>query len=153
MSRYLVTMISLDVECAMSSPVQTVTVECSAVEAAQQMQADGVGALVVLDEAGAIEGIVTQSDIIGLLAAEADMATTTVAELMSSPVVTIGSGDRILAAAELMKDNSVRRLPVVDDGELVGIVTTTDLTHYLPRLRNTILRDRKEQTAATATEQ
>jgi CBS domain-containing protein len=143
-------MISLDIECAMSSPVQTVTVECSAVEAAQQMRADGVGALVVLDETGAIDGIVTQSDIIGLLAAEADMATTTVAALMSSPVVTIGSDDRILAAAELMKAHSVRRLPVVDDGELVGIVTTTDLTHYLPRLRNTILRNRKELSAPEA---
>ncbi|WP_340102018.1 cyclic nucleotide-binding/CBS domain-containing protein [Salinibaculum salinum] len=143
-------MISLDIECAMSSPVQTVTVECSAVEAAQQMRADGVGALVVLDETGAIDGIVTQSDIIGLLAAEAEMATTTVADLMSSPVVSIGSDDPILAAAELMKDHSVRRLPVVDDGELVGIVTTTDLTHYLPRLRNTILRNRKEPAAAEA---
>ncbi|MEF8785842.1 MAG: CBS domain-containing protein [Haloarculaceae archaeon] len=143
-------MISLDIECAMSSPVRTVTQECSTVEAAQQMRADGVGALVVLDEAGAIDGIVTQSDIIGLLAAEADMATTTVAELMSSPVVTIRSDERILAAAGLMKDHSVRRLPVVDDGELVGIVTTTDLTHYLPRLRNTILRSRKELATAEA---
>jgi CBS domain-containing protein len=126
----------------MSSPVQTVTAECSAVEAAQRMRADGVGSLVVRDDTDAIAGIVTQSDIIEVLAAAADMATTTVADLMSSPVVTVGSDDRILAAAELMKDNSVRRLPVVDDGELVGIVTTTDLTHYLPRLRGTILRNR-----------
>lgn len=146
-------MISLDIECAMSSPVQTATVACSAVEAVQRMRADSVGALVVLDESGAIEGIVTQSDIIGSLAAEADMAATTVAELMSSPVVTVGSDERILAAAELMKDHSVRRLPVVDDGELVGIVTTTDLTHYLPRLRNTILRNRKELATAAASEQ
>lgn len=146
-------MISLDVECAMSSPVQTVPIECSTAEAAQRMRADGIGALVVVDEQGAIEGIVTQSDIIGLLAAEADMATTTVAELLSTPVHTIRSDERILVAAALMKEHSVRRLPVVDDDDLVGIVTTTDLTHYLPRLRNTILRNRKEMASTAGAEE
>jgi CBS domain-containing protein len=41
-----------------------------------------------------------------------------------------------------MREASVRRLPVVDDDELVGIVTTTDLAYYLPRLRTAIRRER-----------
>jgi len=43
-----------------------------------------------------------------------------------------------------MKEHSIRRLPVTEDGDLVGMLTTTDLTHYLPRLRNTILRGRND---------
>jgi CBS domain-containing protein len=61
-----------------------------------------------------------------------------VESFMSSPVVTVEPTASVHAAAELMRENGIRRLPVVDEG-LVGIVTAADLTHYIPRLRDRIV--------------
>jgi CBS domain-containing protein len=66
----------------------------------------------------------------------------TVGEVMTSPVETVTEGLTATEAARRMREHSVRRVPVLDGDELVGIVTTTDLAHYLPRLRATILRER-----------
>jgi CBS-domain-containing membrane protein len=63
-------------------------------------------------------------------------------DCMVSPVVTISSDESVVSAGKQMREHSVRRMPVLDDGELVGIVTTTDLAHYLPRLRASIRRER-----------
>jgi CBS domain-containing protein len=102
----------------------------------------GVGSAVVLSEDGSVAGIVTESDLTRLLAADADVRTTPVGSFMTSPVVTLGSGESIHTAAALMRDNRIRRLPIVDDGELVGILTAADLTYYIPRLRDAISRER-----------
>jgi CBS domain-containing protein len=68
---------------------------------------------------------------------------------MVTPVVTVEAGDTVLDAGKRMRTHDVRRLPVLDDGELVGIVTTTDLVHYLPRLRATIRRERTQALTRT----
>ncbi|MEF8886684.1 MAG: CBS domain-containing protein, partial [Haloarculaceae archaeon] len=60
---------------------------------------------------------------------------TTVAEIMSEPVVTIRPGESVRVAGERMGHNGVKKLPVTEDGEPVGIVTTTDLAHFVPRNR------------------
>ena len=137
-------MISLNVDTAMTAPVETTTADRSAAAAAKTMRDSGIGALVVLDDADEVSGIVTQSDVLGLVASDADVANATIEAICSTPVVTVDADANLLDAAELMKDHSVRRLPVFDDDELVGIVTTTDLTHYMPRLRKTILRERPD---------
>ncbi len=144
-------MISLDVSTAMTTPVRTIPTDYTAAEAAHEMRGAGIGSLVVEDE-DSVVGIVTQSDVIDLIADGTDVAGATVTDIMSTPVVTVERNARVLDAAESMKEHSVRRLPVctgertADDtiasDDLAGIVSTTDLTHYLPRLRNTILRER-----------
>ncbi|WP_283241371.1 cyclic nucleotide-binding/CBS domain-containing protein [Haloterrigena sp. H1] len=63
---------------------------------------------------------------------------------MNTAVVTVTSDKSIREAAALMREHSVQHLPVVDDDEVVGILTTTNLAHYLPRLRRNILRSRNE---------
>jgi CBS-domain-containing membrane protein len=60
---------------------------------------------------------------------------TTVAEIMSDPVVTIRPHEAVRTAGERMGHNGVKKLPVTEDGEPVGIVTTTDLAHFFPRSR------------------
>jgi CBS domain-containing protein len=89
-------------------------------------------------------GIVTESDIMHQVAVDADVRSVPVGAFMTSPVVTTTSTESIHVAATLMRDHSIRRLPVVDDGEPVGMLTTTNLVHYIPRLRNDILRARNE---------
>lgn len=132
----------------MTPSVQTIPPETTACDVATLFADHDIGSAVVVNpESGQYSGIVTESDIMQLVAAGADIDSVHVATFLSTPIVTIASTEDIHAAATLMKEHSIRRLLVTDDGDPVGILTTTDLTHYLPRLRNTILRGRNDLTA------
>ena len=132
----------------MTQSVQTVPPETTACEVATLFADHDIGSAVVVDpETGQYSGIVTESDLMRLVAAGADIDAVTVDAFLSTPIVTIASTEDIHAAAAMMKEHSIRRLPVTDDGDIVGILTTTDLTHYLPRLRNTVLRGRNDLAA------
>lgn len=136
-------MIDQSVADVMTRTVRTVTGETTACDLARLFVDRSIGSAVVLDpETDALRGIVTESDVIGQVADGADVASVTVESFMSSPVVTIGPEESIHAAASLMKERSIQRLPVVDGDDLLGILTTTNLTHYIPRLQNAVLRTR-----------
>ena len=129
----------------MTRSVRTLPVETTASEVARLfVEADIGSAVVVAPETGETLGIVTEADIIQQVAAGASIESVRVDSFMTTPLITTTSTEGIHTAAGLMKEYSIRRLPVIDDGDLVGILTTTDLTHYLPRLRKTILRGRHE---------
>jgi CBS domain-containing protein len=117
----------------MTSPVLTVDGEMTVVEAARTLREKHVGSLVVGEEI--VDGIVTEADIVAAVGGEADLESTTVAEIMSDPVVTIRPDESVRVAGERMGHNGVKKLPVTEDGEPVGIVTTTDLAHFVPRNR------------------
>lgn len=136
-------MIDQSVADVMTPFVRTTTGETTANAVARLFSDDGIGSAVVVDPGtGDAVGIVTESDIMHQVAVDADVRSVPVSAFMTSPVVTVTSTESIHAAATLMRDHSIRRLPVVDDGELVGMLTTTNLAHYIPRLRNDILRAR-----------
>ncbi|WP_226042710.1 CBS domain-containing protein [Natrinema sp. DC36] len=129
----------------MTQSVQTIPPETTACDVATLFADQDIGSAIVVDpETGEYSGIVTESDIMQQVAAGADVESIRVTAFLSTPLVTIANSEEIHTAAALMKEHSIRRLPVTDDGDLVGILTTTDLTHYLPRLRNTILRGRND---------
>lgn len=129
----------------MTRSVRTITPETTGGTVARLFAEHNIGsAVVVSSEVGNPIGIVTQSDIMQQVAAKADLNTVRVDSFMSTPLITITSTEDIYTAATLMKDRSLRRLPVIDEGNLIGILTTSDLTDYLPRLRNTISRRRNE---------
>ncbi|MFC7020851.1 MULTISPECIES: cyclic nucleotide-binding/CBS domain-containing protein [Haloarcula] len=129
----------------MTQSVRTIPPETTARDVVKLFADHGIGSAVVVDpETGEYSGIVTETDIMQQVAAGADIDSVNVAGFLSTPLVTTASTDDIHVAATLMKEHSIRRLPVTDDGELVGILTTSDLTQYLPRLRNTILRGRTD---------
>jgi CBS domain-containing protein len=117
----------------MSSPVVTVTQDTTIAEAAGVLADHHVGSLVVGEEI--IEGIVTETDIVRAVGEGTDLDSTTVAEVMSDPVVTIRPHESTQVAGERMGHNGVKKLPVTEHGEPVGIVTTTDLAHFFPRNR------------------
>lgn len=138
-------MIDQSVGNTMTQSVQTITPEVTACEVARLFAEHKIGSVLVVEPEGeALLGIVTESDIMRQVATGVDMASVQAESFLTTPLITIPSTANIHTAASLMKEHSVRRLPVVDDGDLLGILTTTDLTHYLPRLRNTILRGRNE---------
>jgi CBS domain-containing protein len=137
-------MIDQSVADVMTREVRTLTPETTACAVATLFADHSIGSAVVVDDAGDPVGIVTESDVMRQVADGADISAVRVDSFMTTPLITVTTTEDIHRAATVMKENSIRRLPVVDDGDLVGILTTTDLTHYLPRLRNTILRDRSE---------
>jgi len=113
----------------MNSPVRTVDFDMAVTDAARILSSNDIGSLVV--ENGEIEGIVTESDIVEAVGAEHDTDRMTVGQLMTKTVLTIDSAEPIEVACERMRANQVKKLPVTDGEELVGIVTTTDVTRSL----------------------
>jgi len=119
----------------MQTPVETIESDESIRTAAEELAARGIGSLVVCTGTEPV-GILTDTDITGAVSAGVDPDTTSVTEQMSAPLLTTRSGASIQEAATLIREHAIKRLPVVDDGEIVGIVTTTDLSTYVPHLRH-----------------
>lgn len=107
---------------------ETVSREDSVLSAAKQMLEHEVGTLVITDEAGLPEGIVTDRDIVLRCVAEGLSAEKTkVARVMTVEVHTVNEDTPIEVALEEMADKEVRRLVVVNDaGRVVGIVALDD---------------------------
>ncbi|MEF8820889.1 MAG: CBS domain-containing protein [Halovenus sp.] len=115
----------------MSAPVRTVSRETPIPEAARILRENNIGSLVV--EGEIIEGIVTETDIVTAVGQEMDLQSTTIGEIMTEPVVSIRPQESVAAAGRRMGKNTVKKLPVTVDGEPIGIVTTTDLAHFVTR--------------------
>ena len=129
----------------MTQDVRTISRETTASTIARVFAEDDIGSAVVTSpEMKGVLGIVTKSDIMHQVAVDADISSISVGSFMSTPVVTVTGDKSIREAATLMREHSIQHLPVVDDDDLVGILTTTNLAHYLPRLRRNILRSRNE---------
>jgi acyl dehydratase/CBS domain-containing protein len=126
-------LVPIAVSDVMQSPVQTIEPGVSVRTAASRLLAADIGSLVVCED-GEPVGILTDGDVTQVVADGTDAGGTTVAEAMTTGLHTTGPGATIEDATETLRRHGVKRLPVVDDGLLVGIVTNTDLANYLPRL-------------------
>jgi CBS domain-containing protein len=101
------------------------------VEAATSMANEDVGPLPVVQD-GRLVGIVTDRDLVVRVLAEGrDAASTTVGDIASSDLVTVTPDTELQNALDLMSQNQVRRLPVVENDRLVGIVAQADIARAL----------------------
>ena len=113
----------------MSSPAETVGPDPPIPDAAKVMQRKAMGDVLVADASGELRGIVTDRDLaIRSLAEGRDPATTQIGEIMSPITVTVAPEATVSKALDLMRGHDVRRLPVVEGGKPVGIVTLGDLS-------------------------
>jgi CBS domain-containing protein len=97
-------------------------------EAARIMRDADIGDVIVVRGDESVCGIVTDRDlVVRAMAAGADPMTATVADVCRHSVVSISSGAPVDKAVPLMREHNIRRLPVIDDSRLVGIVTLGDL--------------------------
>jgi len=110
----------------MRSEVWQTRPDATLAEAAARMRDHGVGALAVTD-CGLLLGMVTERDLLWAMADGALPRVTIVAEYMSSPPIVATPEMDILAASRTMIEHDVRHLPVVDAGEVVGMVAARDL--------------------------
>ena len=96
-------------------------------EAAKVMAQEDVGPVPIVED-GRLVGIVTDRDIVVRVVAEGrDPNATTVKEIASTDLVTVSPGDDLDEALKLLAERQVRRLPVVEDNRLVGIVAQADV--------------------------
>jgi len=115
------------VEGIMKSPVISIDSESSVIEVAKVMARDHVGGLVVTIK-GKPAAMVTERDILEkVVATGVDASRTSVKRIMSKPLITVGRNLSIIEAIMLMRKRKIRRLPVLEKGRLIGIVTERDL--------------------------
>jgi CBS domain-containing protein len=99
----------------------------SLVDAGQRMRAAAIGNVVVLD-GGKVCGIVTDRDIVVRGIADGrDPRSTTLGDVCSRDLTTVAPDDQIAAAVRLLRDKAIRRLPVVEAGRAVGILSIGDV--------------------------
>jgi CBS domain-containing protein len=95
--------------------------------AAKAMKEHGIGTVLVLDN-GQLRGLVTDRDIaVRVLAENRDPASTLVGDICSPHVAALGPEDDVEQAVRLIRERAVRRIPVVENGQPVGVVSIGDL--------------------------
>jgi CBS domain-containing protein len=111
----------------MTNSVDWVTPDTSVVEVAQLMKNDDVGSIPVCKEDRLI-GIITDRDIVlKVVAAGGNTNNISVKDVMSTDIISVSADQDVHEAADLMSRNQIRRLPVLEKGELVGILAIGDL--------------------------
>jgi CBS domain-containing protein len=102
-------------------------------DAARKMRDGEVGALPICGADHRLKGMITDRDIVVKCIAEGgDPTTVRVGELAEGKPVTIGADDSVEEALDTMISHKVRRLPVIDGHELIGVVSQADIAQHLP---------------------
>lgn len=121
------------VEIMSTTPV-TISVDATVAEAAALIRDKHVGSLIVMQD-GRPMGIVTERDIVTKVAApDHSSKSTFVRDIMSSPLVAIHPHQEVAEAAKVMAARKIRRLPVIKEGKLVGMLTENDIIRVWPQL-------------------
>jgi CBS domain-containing protein len=95
------------------------------------MKEGKVGSIIIMDQNNKPVGIITERDIVRRGVSDSkDPKTTKATEIMSNPLITVEKDTYLYEAAKKMVKNKIRRLPVVENNTLVGIVTVTDIIKY-----------------------
>jgi CBS domain-containing protein len=114
----------------MSAPVIHVAPNATVGQALRTMIDHDIGS-VIIAEGESVVGIFTERDLTRRILDESGLLDRRVHEVMSSPVTTVGPEDEVVFIFSLMADRKIRRLPVVEDGRLIGIVTERDLLRWV----------------------
>jgi CBS domain-containing protein len=111
----------------------TLAPEASCGEAATLMRQEDCGSIPIVREGGRLVGIVTDRDIVvRAVAAGKDPRATPVSQVMSADPVTVAPDADVDEAERIMSDRQIRRLPVVEDGKLVGILVLGQIARREP---------------------
>lgn len=125
------------VSAVMSTDVVSIPQSASLHDAVSQLLDHGVGSVVVTDDRGHPTGVVTESDVLRAAHATGDpLDGIAVADLSHRPVVTTEPSATVEGLARTMAEESVKKVPVMDDLDLVGMVTLTDIVWHLSDIRN-----------------
>lgn len=116
----------------MSKDVVTVENDKTVFDACKVYKDRGVGCLVVMKE-GLVVGILTERDIIErVIVDRRDPKETMVEEVMSKDIKTVHASARVEKAVEIMREHKIKKLPVILNNNIFGIITITDIANTLP---------------------
>jgi CBS domain-containing protein len=117
-----------EIQNCMTKKVATISPEATVLKAAKQMSNNSISCVVVIKNKKPV-GIVTERDLIQRIIVKGKNSTKTkVSDIMTAPVVCVPPESDLVPSGELMKKKKVRRFPVTNDkGELIGLVTQTDI--------------------------
>jgi CBS domain-containing protein len=110
----------------MRKQIVSIDISLTVKEAAKMMEDTGVSCLVITKENIPV-GILTERDFVTKIASLDKSSSTSVQNVMSSPLITTSPNDTAKKLAELMKEKNIHKIPVIEENRLVGIVTATDL--------------------------
>ncbi len=123
---------SIHVQDIMARALITVNTSTTVLQIAKMMEQGGIGAIIVKENGNPV-GIVTDRDFATKIAANNLPFDTPAKKIMSSPLITINHNEPISAAAEIMTSKKIRKLAVTENGNIVGIITSTDLVTQLAK--------------------
>jgi CBS domain-containing protein len=118
---------SVQISDLMSFPVHSVSPQASMAEVAQTLRLHGCTGLPVVED-GVLVGIISRRDFKKMR--KDDQLQSPVKAFMSSRVVSIAPGNSPIQAARMMVRHDIGRLPVVEDGRMIGIITRSDAMNY-----------------------
>ena len=120
------------VEDIMTRAIISVTNETTVFQVAKMMEQGGIGAVLVKKN-GHLSGIITDRDYATKIVAHNLPSDTPVEQIMSSPLITINFDESISDAAERMTSKKIRKLAVTDNGNIIGLITSTDLVTQIAK--------------------
>ena len=125
----------LKIENVMVGDVITVETEATVRQAVDLMNEHEIGCLIVVDEEEKPVGILTERDLLRrVLARRKDPVRVKVSQIMSKPLITGTPHMDLETGVKLMFKKKIKKLPVVEDGQLVGLVTLTDIVRVQPQI-------------------
>jgi signal-transduction protein with cAMP-binding, CBS, and nucleotidyltransferase domain len=123
----------------MSNPVITIEENAPANRAAQRMDKDDLGCVIVTNKQGKPLGIITERDlVVRVLAKNVKPDSLKASEVMTSPLITIEPDATISDAARQMSRLNIRRLGVLYKGQIAGLISSKDILGVMPELLETI---------------
>jgi CBS domain-containing protein len=120
----------------MTKEVVTIDAEKSVIKAAQLMSEKGLGCLIVVEKTLPV-GIITERDIVRRIVAKRSSLDIKVTEVMTKELITIDPNTSLKEAARVMSTNKIRRLPVLKQDKLVGIVVSSDFVRNVGKKTTT----------------
>ncbi|MCW3974704.1 MAG: CBS domain-containing protein [Candidatus Bathyarchaeota archaeon] len=122
----------------MSKNMKTTRPDSKLREVIQKMIKFNIGSVIVIKR-GKPAGIITERDVLeSLIEINRSMDLTEAKDIMSGPLITIEEYADIEQASKLMLKNKIKKLPVVNDGNLIGIITTSDIVRATELLTGTL---------------
>lgn len=121
----------MDVTDIMSSPAVSVSVDADLYDVAGEMLDKRIGSVLV-GESG-LDGIVTRSDVLrALYNMNGTLDDLSASDAMSRDIVTVNSAATVSEVLGMMEEHNIKKLPVIDDFDVIGMVTMTDIAQHQP---------------------
>jgi len=129
---------SLQIKDVMVTNLITIEAEATVKKAAEIMDKHDIGCLIVVSYENPI-GIITERDMLKrVLLQKRDLAKTKVGNIMSAPLIAANPQTDIRDAVRLMNERRIKKLPVVEEGQLIGLVSLTDVMRSLAYFEHVI---------------